>query len=192
MPDPGRVTVLLRDIRGGSQEAKEELLGIVYQELRRRAQDYMRHERAGHTLQATALVHEAYIRIFGSKADVDWRDRAHFFAVAAKQMRQVLRDHGRSFRAAKRGSGPIKIELNEAHGFSEPRAEDLIAVEELLTQLEQMDPRAGKVVELRFFAGMTEQEASEVLSVPLITVKRDWEFAKAWLMARLTSSSRPH
>jgi RNA polymerase sigma-70 factor (ECF subfamily) len=178
------VTGLLHAVRKGDEKAEGLLIGCVYQELRRLAGGLMRNERSDHTLQPTALVHEAYIRLLkGSK--VDYKDRRHFYAVAARQMRRMLIDHAREKRAAKRGAGAVKVELGEVDGSHVVRREDVLAVDVALDDLEKLDPRAAKVVELRFFGGLTDKEAAEVLRVPVATTRRDWEFARAWLIKRL-------
>ena len=156
----------------------------VYGELHRIADREMRREHAGHTLQTTAVVHEAYLRLSQSEP-VDWRDRAHFFAVAARQLRRVLVDHARRRQSEKRGGGTVKLPLWESDGAAFGLDERLLAVNETLTQLESLDPRAAKVVEMRFFAGLSEAEAAEALEISVATLKRDWEFAKTWLTAQL-------
>ena len=161
-----------------------QLMDLVYPHLRRLAQRYMQQERVGHTLQATALVHETYLRIFGSKP-VQWQNRAHFFAVAARQMRRILVDHARAAHAGKRGGCRVKLSLEDVPGLSQERDEDLLILEEALKRLESLDPRAARVVELRYFGGLTEKEAAEVLKISLATLKRDWEFARAWLFEQL-------
>jgi RNA polymerase sigma factor (TIGR02999 family) len=177
-------TTLLAEYRSGNQEAAKELVSFVYQELRRLAQYYMQNERADHTLQATALVHEAYLRLFGGKA-CEWRNKAHFFAVAARQMRRLLVDHARAGKAEKRQGAQVTVSLEEVTGRIEQRAEDLIAMDEALSRLEEVSPRASQVVELRFFGGLTEREAAETLGISTATLKRDWDFARAWLYKQI-------
>ena len=187
MPTAKEITGLLAQLRSGHQEAASQLMDLVYPELRRLAQHYMQRERPNHTLQATALVHEAYLRIFGTEA-IQWQNRAHFFAVAAQQMRRILVDHARRLGAEKREGGRIKLSLDDVPGLPAKHDEDLVALDEALKGLEKLDPRAGRVVELRFFGGLTEKEAAEVLGISVATLKRDWEFAKAWLFDQLGTS----
>lgn len=151
------------------------------------AQRYFRSERPDHTLQPTALVHELYLRLFAARATPEWRDRAHFFAVAAQTLRRILVDHAREHHAGKRGGDQIKVTLSEAESLSGTSDENLLAIEEALEELQKLQPRAAQVVELRFFAGLTEDEVASVLELSSITVKRDWKFARAWLMSRLHS-----
>ncbi len=145
----------------------------------------MRHERPDHTLQATALVNEAYVKLVGQE-NVEWQDRAHFFAVLANQMRFVLVDHARRTRANKRGGAAIKLSLDEVNGLAEKRDDDVLAIHDALAKLEKLDPTAARVVELRFFGGLTEKEAADVLGVSVATLKRDWVFARSWLFTELT------
>ena len=186
--DPQEFTLLLAEYHSGNQEASQQLIALIYQELRQLAQYYLQQERADHTLQATALVHEAYLRLFAGEGDFAWRDRAHFFAIAARQMRRVLVDYARQGQAGKRYGGPIKLSLEEITGGSVEQDEDLVALDEALHQLEVIAPRASQVIELRFFAGLLEKEAAEVLGISLATLKRDWDFAKAWLFSQLRNS----
>jgi RNA polymerase sigma factor (TIGR02999 family) len=177
-------TALLIDYRNGNQEAGKQFVGIVYQELRRLAQHYLRQERPDHTLQATALVHEAYIQLFND-GDCPWQDRAHFFNVAAQQMRHLLVDYARATKAEKRFGGKLKLSLEALTGVAEERDEDLIALDEALDRLEAIYPRASRAVELRFFGGLTEKETAEVLEISTATLKRDWDFARAWLYGQI-------
>lgn len=186
--NPKEFTLLLAEYHSGDQDAAQQLMAIVYQELRRLAQFYLQQERADHTLQATALVHEAYLRLFGNGSDFAWRDRAHFFAIAGRQMRRVLVDYARHRQTEKRFGGTIKLSLEEITGVASEQDEELIALDEALHRLEVIAPRASQVVELRFFAGLMEKEAAEVLGISLATIKRDWDFAKAWLFSQLRSS----
>jgi RNA polymerase sigma factor (TIGR02999 family) len=183
--DPQRITLLLSTWRAGSEEAGVELMDVVYAELRRLAASYMRRERREHTLAPTALVHEAYVRLCGG-APVAWQNRGHFFAVFAQQMRRVLVDHARSVRSAKRGGGVDKQALS---GIEADPAQfdsvDVLALHEALERLTDLDPRAGRVVELRYFGGLTEHEAAEALDVSTTTVKREWDFARTWLLTQL-------
>lgn len=179
-PAPEEVSQLLRDWSSGDQAALDKLIPVVYQELRRLARHYMRNERAGHTLQTTALVNEAYMRLAGYK-EMRWQSRAHFFAVSAQVMRRILVEHARRRNFAKRGGGAQKVALDEAAVVSAGRSAEVIAVEEALTDLESWDPRKGKIVELRFFGGLSIEETAEVLKISPTTVQREWRSAKAWL-----------
>lgn len=180
-------TALLTEYRSGDQDAGKQLAVVVYQELRRLAQYYLQRERPDHTLQATALVHEAYVRLL-SDGECAWRDRAHFFNVAAQQMRHLLVDHARAAQAEKRYGGKLRISLEVLTGVAEERDEDLIALDEAMGRLEALYPRASQVVELRFFGGLTEKEAAEVLEISTATLKRDWDFAKAWLYKEMSGA----
>jgi RNA polymerase sigma factor (TIGR02999 family) len=186
MGEQDDLTRLLRAMRSGDDRAREELVARVYPQLRRMAASYLRRERQGHTLEATALVHEGFLRLFGTGL-VDWQDRVHFFAVAATQMRRILVDHARATRAVKRGGCGLKVTLTTACGLAASRDEDLIALDEALTRLHAIDPRAAQIVELRFFAGLNEVEAAEIAGVSVATLKRDWRSAKAWLFSQLKS-----
>ena len=178
------VTQLLIDWSNGDQTALDRLVPIVEHELRRLAHNYMRRERAGHTLQTTALVNEAFVRIVNRKS-VRWQNRAHFFGIAAQLMRTILVDHARSQACAKRGGGADKLELNEAVVVSQDKAAEVIALDEALNELELIDPQQSRIVELRFFGGLTIEEAAEVLHVSPATIKREWSTAKAWLYREL-------
>jgi len=153
---------------------------VVYNELRRLAQRYMRNERPNHTLQPTALVHEAYLRLVGQRA-VSWQGRAHFFGVAAQLMRRVLVDHARAQHAEKRGGNESRVELDEALAPSKEKTVELLALDEALNRLAKRDPRQARIVEMRFFGGLSEEETARVLDVSTRTVKRDWTVARAWL-----------
>jgi RNA polymerase sigma factor (TIGR02999 family) len=179
------ITGLLRDWRSGSQKAAGQLMELVYGELHKIARREMRRERGEHTLQATALVNEAYVRLCGGSDQPNWSDRAHFFAVAAQQMRRILVDHARRVQTEKRGGGQVRLELLEGDGGTVGFDERLLAVDEALTRLYALDQRAANVIELRFFGGLSETEAAEALSISLATVKRDWDFARTWLAAQL-------
>ena len=174
------ITGLLADWRDGDQSALEELLPLVYDDLRRLASSYMRRERPDHTLQTTALVHEAYLRLVQQR-NVRWQTRAHFFAVAAQVMRHILVDYARGARRAKRGGGALQLELSDVALLSRERAEELIAVNTALESLNTIDPRKSRVFEMRYFGGMSVEEAAEALQVSPATVARDWRMAKAWL-----------
>lgn len=177
------VTVLLKNMSDGDENAPEQLLPFVYDELRKLARAYLKNERQDHTLQATALVHEAYIRLIDWK-NVSWQNRAHFFAVAANIMRNILVDHARAKRSAKRDGQ--KIALDEAISFSREKDLDLLALEESLKILEELDERQAKIVELRFFGGLSIEETAYVMGISPTTVKRDWVVAKAWFQRELT------
>ena len=179
-PPPEEVSQLLLDWSDGDREALDKLIPIVYQELRRLAHHYMQQERVGHTLQTTALVNEAYMRLADYKR-MRWQSRAHFFAVAAQVMRRILVDHARGRNYAKRGGGAHKVELDEAAFVSAGRSAELIAVDDALKELEVWDLRKGRIVELRFFGGLSIDETAEVLKISPTTVQREWRSAKAWL-----------
>jgi RNA polymerase sigma factor (TIGR02999 family) len=180
----GEVTHLLHELKRGNKEAEGILIPLVYKELRRIAAGYLRREAAGHSLQPTALVHEAYLRLTDIK-NVDWQARSHFFAVSATIMRRILVDHARASQARKRGDGWDAVSLNEAILPSPERAPEILALDEALSRLARLDERQAKIVELRFFAGMTEEETGDVLEISSRTVKRDWRVAKAWLFKEL-------
>ena len=182
------VTQLLLDWRQGHVEALNELMPLVYSELRRLAAGYLKDERPGHTLQPTALVNEAYLCLVGQKS-VQWQNRAHFFAIAAQTMRHILVDHARRRRAAKRGGGERNLALDEAIGLPDKKPVDLIELDRALTDLAAIDPERSRLVELRFFGGLTIDEAAEVLDVSPATVKRMWSMAKAWLYREIRGSS---
>ncbi len=181
------VTRLLADVRLGRREAVDRLLPVVHDELHRIAARYMRGERADHTLQPTALVNEAYLRLVDQR-DIEWRDRAHFLGVAAQLMRLILVDHARARRAAKRAGGE-RVPLEEMMVVVDERDVDLVALDEALERLAAMDPRLGRVVELRYFGGLTTRETAEVLGVGTATVEREWATARGWLRRELTRGS---
>ncbi len=174
------VTLLLRRMSRGDDAAASELIPLVYDELRRLAGGYMRRERKDHTLQATALVHEAYFKLTEQRS-VDWQGRAHFFGIAAQVMRRILIDHARGHLRAKRGGGVIHVPLDETLKFSPEQSLELVKLHESLERLASLDPRQGKIVELRFFGGLTVEETAQMLSISPKTVKREWSMAKAWL-----------
>ena len=178
------VSQLLIDWSNGDRAALDKLMPLIDEELRRLAHRYMRQERAGHTLQTTALVNEAFLRLVNRK-NLQWQNRAHFFGIAAQLMRTILVDHARSHASAKRGGGARKLELNEALVVSQQKASEVIALDEALKQLALIDPRQSRIVELRFFGGLTVEEAAEVLNVSPVTIKREWRTAKAWLYHEL-------
>ena len=185
---PGTVTMLLGAWRRGDQAAFERLAPLVYDELRRRARHYLRSERPNHTLQPTALVHEVYLRMV--KIDrVDWHDRVHFFAIAAQYMRRILVDSARARRYNKRGAGALNVTFDEALAVWD-RSPDLVALDDALDALALQDERKARVVELRFFGGLTNEEISEALAVSTDTVTRDWQMAKLWLRRELKKESR--
>jgi RNA polymerase sigma-70 factor, ECF subfamily len=181
---PGDVTDLLLELKRGNREAEGRLIPLVYRELHRIAAARLRNEAAHHSLQPTALVNEAYIRLTRMQ-EMDWQSRSHFFAVSARVMRNVLVDHARAAQARKRGAGVSVISLNDALFPSPERAPEILAVDEALNRLALLDERQSRIVELRFFAGMSEEEAGEVLGISARTVKRDWRIAKAWLFKEL-------
>jgi RNA polymerase sigma factor (TIGR02999 family) len=183
--DSHAITLLLSEWRSGNKDAAARVMELVYRELHRIASRQMRLERGDHTLQTTALVHEAYIRLCGSEP-VPWHDRAHFFTVAAQQLRRVLIDHARRVRSKKRGGGKIVAPIFETDGMVWQFDERALAVDEALNRLEALDPQAAKTIELRFFGGLTEAETAEVLDISLNTVRRDWEFARTWLASQLS------
>jgi RNA polymerase sigma-70 factor (ECF subfamily) len=186
-PHTQEVTQLLVKVSEGDQAALNELLPLVYGELRRLADRYLRRERSDHTLQATALVNEAYLRLVDQ--NVPWQNRAHFFGVAAEMMRRILVDHAREHKAQKRGSGGVKLSLDEAINMSDERATDLIALDEALNALAEFDPQKSRIVELRFFAGLSIEETAKVLGVGTATVIRQWRMAKAWLYREVSRDS---
>jgi RNA polymerase sigma factor (TIGR02999 family) len=176
----GEVTQLLQSWRMGDRKALDALVPLVYHELRRLARFQLRKERSDHTLQSAALVHEAYVRLIGAKP-AEWHDRAHFFAVAAHLMREILVDYARRHAAAKRGGDACKLSLDEAAITPRKTDVDLVALDDALRELARLDARQSRVVELRFFAGLTLSEISEVLDIAPATVQRDWTAARAWL-----------
>jgi RNA polymerase sigma factor (TIGR02999 family) len=184
MSTHGEITRLLEDWNKGDESALQKLLPLVYGELHRLANAYMRRERRDHTLQTTALVHEAYLRLVGQR-NVHWQTRVHFFAVAARVMRNILVDYARGRGRAKRGDGLPGLPLGEVAVMSEERAEELVAVNTALDGLTAVDPRKGRVFELRYFGGMSIDEAAEALRVSPATVTRDWRMARAWLRREL-------
>ncbi len=188
MDDSGALTRRLEKWRSGDAEAGRELFRAAYDELHRLAALHFRKEGPGHTLQPTALVNELYLKLF-SGAAVEWQNRAHFFAVASQQIRRLLIDHARGRQAHKREGDRVRISFTEAGDPAAPEDQDLLELDEALGRLEQLDARLARVVELRFFTGLTERETAEVLGVSPATVKRDWEFARAWLGKELGRGS---
>lgn len=183
MPDGGEITLLLAEARAGKERAIEKLIPIVYQELRRLAAYHMQQERSSHTLQATALVHEVYLRLAGSQ-NLDWQNRAHFFGMAAQVMRNLLVDHARARRRIKRGGGAA-LPLDEAAALPAANPEELLAIHAALDELSKLDARQAQVVEMRYFGGMSVEEVALVLGVSERTVKREWQMAKAWLYEKV-------
>jgi RNA polymerase sigma factor (TIGR02999 family) len=187
--EAAQITKMLGDVRSGNPQAAEQLMEAIYSDLRGMACRIFASERPDHTLQPTALVHEAWVRIF-SGAEVPWNDRVHFYAVAARQMRRILTDHGREFRAVKRGAG-LKVSFDDrVHNPAFADCE-FNEVNQLLERLQRADPRAGQVVELKFFSGMTDEEVAAELKCSQAQVRRDWSFAKAWLVSRMTAPPAP-
>ncbi len=182
------LTGLLVEWRDGDKAALDRLMPLVYDELRRIAHRYVQHERDGHTLQTSALVNEAYLRFAGQRK-VDWQNRSHFFAATAQVMRHILIDHARRRRYAKHGGEAQQVPINDAAGMSLQRATELIALEEALEELAGLDRRKSQVVELRYFGGLSLEETAEVLEISLMTVRRDWRAAKAWLYRRIQNES---
>jgi len=178
------ITRLLEQWSAGDTVAAGLLMDKVYEQLHQIAAREMRREHGAVTLQATALVHEVYLRLCQSEP-IDWKNRAHFYAVAAQQLRRVLVDHSRRVHSDKRGGNVVKLSLWESDGTAVALDERILAVDQALTRLEALDPRAAKVVELRFFGGLEEKEAAEVLQISVATLKRDWNFAKTWLTSQL-------
>ena len=169
----------------GDLRARDELVPVVYRELRRRAGAYLRRERRDHSLQPTALVHEAYLRLVGQDR-VAWQNRAHFFGVAAQMMRRILIDHAREHQAAKRPGAAVRVILDDRIGAVQPRECEMIMLDEALSELTHLDARQGQIVELRYFGGLSEEEVATVLSVSRRTVTREWRAARAWLYRRMT------
>lgn len=185
MPDPdGNVTRVLSELCHGNQQAAEQLLPLVYKELRSVAMRYLRKERANHTLQATELVHEAYLKLI-RESDRTWQNRAHFIGVAANAMRAILVDYARAWQAGKRKSNQNKVPLIEEIVCSPERSRDLIALDDALRVLAEKSPRQAKVVELRYFGGLNVEDTAEVLGVSPKTVKRDWSLARTWLFSEV-------
>jgi len=182
---PGDITELLAEVREGNSASESRLAELVYDQLHGIAARFMRYERPDHTLQATVLVDDAYLHMVNQE-DRNWQNRSHFYAVAAQVMRRILIDHARTHNAAKRGGGISPVELEEALVLGQDRWEELIAVDEALTHLGERDPRLARIVEMRFFAGLTEDEVAEALGISSRTVKRDWQVAKAWLHGELS------
>jgi len=182
---PPEITQLLAEWSNGNQGALDKLYPLVYEELRRLAHRYMRRERKDHTLQTTALINEAYLRLIDQKS-VHWENRAHFFSISAQIMRRILIDYARRYQYAKRGGGATKISLDDAAVVAKERAAELLMLDEALIGLAKRDPRRSQVVELRFFGGLSNEEIASVLKVSPNTVTRDWNLARAWLYRELS------
>jgi RNA polymerase sigma factor (TIGR02999 family) len=185
-PSPGAITDLLHAWSQGSDDARDRLIPLVYQELHRRASRQLRQERQDHTLEPGALVNEAYLRLV-DQTRVAWQDRSHFFAVASEMMRRVLVDHARGRSAQKRGGNRQKVALDDALAWCEQQDVDVVALDEALTELAALDSRQARIVDLRFFGGLSIEETAEALGLSPATVKRDWRLARAWLKRRMAS-----
>jgi len=181
---PGEITRLLVRIRNGNRDAAAELIPIVYSELKRLASGFMRRERSGHTLQPTALVNEAFLRLVVN-CGIEWRDRAHFFGVAARLMREILVDYARKHTAVKRDGG-FRVTLDDSLFVAADRLEEIVAIDEILERLANLDARQARIVELRFFAGLNVEEVAEAMDISTPTVKREWSLARAWLHREIT------
>jgi len=182
------ITEMLQEWSGGKQEALDALLPLVYNELHRQAAGFLRRERVGHTLQTTALIHETYLKLIDQR-EVDWQNRAHFFGIAAQIMRRILLNYARDQNRQKRGGKAIHVSLSEAMVMPAQKDRELIALNDALNKLEALDARKSKVVELRYFGGLSVEESAEVLKVSPITVMRDWQFAKAWLAREMQNGN---
>jgi RNA polymerase sigma-70 factor, ECF subfamily len=187
-PNPKEITLMLQQARGGNQEVLSQLVPLLYDELRRLASYYLQRERPNHTLQATALVNEVYLRLVGQ--EVDWKNRSHFFGIAAQQMRRILVDHARKQHRAKRGGSAVKVSLDDAVLVSNQNPEEVLLVDEALSRLAALDPQQARMVELRVFAGLTVEEVAEVMGIHISSVKREWTFARAWLSREMNPRPR--
>lgn len=183
------VSDLLRSWGRGNLRARDRLIPLVYRDLRQRAAALLNRERRDHTLQPTALVHEAYLRLFG-QTRVDWQNRAHFFGIAARMMRRVLVDHARERTAAKRRGAAVRVPLDDRAGAEPPVECEVLLLNQALEELAALDPRQAQIVELRYFGGMSEQEVAAALSISRTTVTREWQTARAWLFRRITTGTR--
>jgi RNA polymerase sigma factor (TIGR02999 family) len=179
------VTQLLKNWREGNRAALDELAPVVYDELRRLASSYMRRERVNHTLQSTALVNEAFLKLCDQR-EVEWKNRAHFFGIAAQMIRRILVDHARAHKAEKRGGGAGLLSLDEAIGVPEKRDIEILALNDALEALQELDPKQARIVELRFFTGLSIEETAEVVGVSPATIKREWVAARAWLFREVS------
>jgi len=189
-PSSQSITQLLVEWRDGDQTALDRLIPLVHQELRRLAHHYLKQERHEHTLQTTALVNEAYLKLVDHKG-MQWQNRAHFFAVAAQAMRRILVDHARTRDALKRGGGLVMTNLDEAAALVDTQAADLLALNDALNRLAQFDARKSRIVELRYFGGMTFEETAEVIGLSPTTVNREWKSAKTWLLKTMSQQDKP-
>jgi RNA polymerase sigma factor (TIGR02999 family) len=187
---PGEVTALLRAWGHGDLQARDGLMPLVYRDLRKRAARYLRHERPGHSLQPTALVHEAYLRLVGQHR-IPHENRAQFLALAAHMMRRILVDHARARRAAKRPGADVQIALDDRIGATSPQSCDLLLLDQALSELATADPQQARIVELRYFGGLAEHEVADLIKVSRSTVTREWRLARAWLYRRMTEGRRP-
>jgi RNA polymerase sigma factor (TIGR02999 family) len=187
MPADKDITQLLHQLSDGNANAVDALMPLVYDELHAMADRQMRRERANHTLNSTALVHEAYLKLVDQNR-VNWQNRAHFFAIAAQAMRRILINYAQSRLAQKRGGGQVLATFNEEEVIRESRAGEIVALDEALTRLAELNERQSKIVEFRFFAGLTQEEIAEVLGVSVPTVRRDWRLARAWLARELDAA----
>jgi RNA polymerase sigma-70 factor (ECF subfamily) len=183
---PGEITQLLKQLSGGSLEAESRLVPLVYDELRKLAARYMRRERRDHTLQPTALVHEAYLKL-REQRQVQWQSRGHFYCIAARLMRRILVDHAREVKASKRAGSRVKVPLEPEIALAEGKSAELLAIDQALGALFEQSPRQAQIVELRFFGGCSEEEIAHILVISVRTVKRDWRVARAWLYAELSN-----
>lgn len=187
--EAGEITRLLREARNGAAQAEERLYELLYRELRAMASAFLAKERKNHTLQPTALVHEVFLRL-GGEQDIDWQNRAHFLAVAARTMRRVLVDYARSRAADRRGGGAWKVEMEPSFGLVEARPEEILDIDAALERLIKIDARQVRIVELRFFVGLSERQIAEAMGLSERTIKREWQIARAWLHGQL-GESRP-
>lgn len=189
MTHPSSVTRLLHAWTEGSLQARDDLMSLVYADLKQHAAAYLRRERTDHTLRPTALVHEAFLRLTG-QTRVEWQNRAHFFAVAAQMMRRILVDHARERQAARRPQVELKLELDEGVASTLPPEIEVLMLNSALNELAALDPRQARIVELKYFAGLSERDVAVVLSISRATVTREWQAARAWLFRRLTRRPR--
>jgi RNA polymerase sigma factor (TIGR02999 family) len=187
MTSPNEVTQLLQNWKNGDKTALDKLMPVVYDELRRIASRFLKQQRPNHTLQTTALVHEAYVRLVG-KQDMEWQNRAHFFGVAARMMRFILMDYALAQQTEKRGGGNLKLSLDEAMTLPEKNELDVAALNDSLNTLAEVDERRSQIVELKFFSGLSNEEVAEVMGISLATVNREWRMARAWLQSELSKS----
>lgn len=186
----GNITQLLHQAQQGDKQVLDEIFPLVYEELHRLAASHLRQERNNHTLQPTALVHEAYLRLVGQH-NVDWHNRAHFFSIAAEMMRRILVNYALNRNAVKRGNGEVRLALDEAVNFAQQQEVDLVLLDESLTRLAAFDPQKAKIVELRFFGGLSVEEVAAVTGLSDSTVKRQWRAAKAWLYTQISGLASP-